>query len=562
MRFKVPFLVVLLISFFSCEKAEEKITEKPIVKDPVEETLEVDEKNPELTVSGFADIIETTTLISISIVDESAVETKVMRNGEEIATSSEKQFDVSINPYGIPVGATDFMVVSTDAMGNEVSETYSLEIKHLLMTYGKNDPGQTTFRNWLFFNSLDGSELAVLELIPGDTKIYTDELILDDTILYTFASYNESSFKTLILKTFKIELGKTKPRPIGNPTTPIINTVEVKLNNVPYYSYGPDYYASGYKYYVSSYSGNEQQTTFTIKHDAKPICIRPNRWSGSAPIFDGKKESYKHFFITPEAGNTTIEIDAEQLVPAENSIKLNIPQQDPGTLSVRRNGYMSLEELKEDRRINIYQKFSGNETVLADYIDLPLFSMFSHYYNELSYARNGIYYYVNGTDEDLDVNMPNWTASLQISNNSFELNAANLDADYYEVELMKQENRNQVTWRFNAFNEDDTARILPFLKIPEIITNDLEDVFFHSNNDLEVRSISVVDYANYNSYKEVVNWLVFGENPPNYSNNKKRSLFIPNSNYSGKSLKLVRPSNLIELHRNGPVENVAIKDSW
>lgn len=57
---------------------------------------------PKLTVNGFVDILETTTEVSIGIVDDSAVETKVLHDGEEIVVSSEKQFNLTINPYGIP----------------------------------------------------------------------------------------------------------------------------------------------------------------------------------------------------------------------------------------------------------------------------------------------------------------------------------------------------------------------------------------------------------------------------------------------------------------------------
>ena len=567
MRIKAPLLILLIILFFSCDKKEDKITEKPIPEVPVV----VDEKKPELTVSGFTEIIETNTDVSISIVDESTVETKVMHDGEEIASSTEKQFEISINPYSIPVGSTDFIVVSTDAKGNEVSETFSAEIKHLLFTYGHSEQAdQNESKRWLFFNSLDGKELAVVEPTVGDTKIYTDEIVLEDNILYSFVNYNvwmwstDSSNKNLHVSTYKIPLGGVRPQITYDEYVAPENTLEVKLNGIPFVNGNSDYNAYGYKYYTSSFNGDEQETVLTITHDAsRPICIRTNRWGGSTPKFDGKKENYKHVFITPETGNTSVEIESNQLIQAENNTKLDIPEQDPGTLFFARDAYESSNDFILNRYTGIYDKDSSNETEMADYIDLPVFPMFGYYHNNLSYGRDGVYYNASGPDEDFDVNMPNWVVSAQMTDSSIDLTANNPEVDYYSIQLNKNEyegnNAKSVYWYFNAFGEDGSPKILPRLEIPETIKEEIGETYFQTTDDLEITYMTAIDYAKYSSYNEVIGWFVFNRNRPVGGENKQRQLSFPISTSSGKSSKAGRPIDLDALHRYGLDEKGQVK---
>jgi len=561
MRTRITLFTILLVSFFSCTEAEE-----PIIEDPIAE----DDKNPELTVNGFTEIIETYVDVSINIVDDSTVETKVMHEGEEIATSSEKQFDLSLSPYAIPVGSTDFIVTSTDAKGNETSETYSVEIKHLLMNYeygaqeSENGP-----QRWLFFNNLDGEELASIAPEVGDTKIYTDEIILENKIFYTQANYNvatypNGSFKNLHLITYKVPLATTKPMGFYNNFVELENTVEVTLNDVPFVNGSPDYIALGRGYNTIDYSGDNLHTKLIIKHDASgPIYIRTNRFGGSTPKFDGKKENFSYLVFTPETGDTNILFEADQLKPAENTVKLDMPVHDPGSLFFARKGFKNAEDLAEFKSFGIYDKDSANETQMADYLDLPVLPMLDLYENYLSYAKNGHYYNITSIDSNLDVNMPNWAASVLIDDTNIEVTADNQEVDYYSARLNKNEYENNdgkgMHWILNVFEEDGNAKSIPRLALPTIISEAIEEPFFQTASDMVLQQLSAFDYAKFDSYDQIVDWHVFNKNKPAGNEYKYRQLSFPVSENSGKSDVANRPWGLDALHRYGLDEKGQIK---
>lgn len=200
---------------------------------------------------------------------------------------------------------------------------------------------------------------------------------------------------------------------------------------------------------------------------------------------------------------------------------------------------------------------------MADYLDLPLFSMFSYYNNYLAYGKNGLYYSTSGPDEDFDVNMPNWEASAQVTDTTVALVGNNSDVDYYSIRLHKQvfeDNINQwMNWNFSVFGEDGSAKILPRLELPAMITEAIGETFFQTTNDLELNSVSAVDYGKYNSYDETIGWFAFNENAPDGSDNKQRQLGFPISNSSGKSNAANRPLDLDALHRYGFDKNGQVK---
>ena len=567
MRIKTPLLALLFILSFSCNKSEENITEDPQAEEPVVE----DEKKPELTVSGFSDIIETTTVISVSVVDDSTVETKIVHDGEALATSTEKQFHLPINPYGIPVGPTDFTVISKDAKGNEVSETHTVEIKHLLMTYGySSQENDSPNERWLFFNDLNGKELAVIDPIVGNLKIYTDEIILEDKILFSTANLitwtpsSPTSDKTLSLITYKIPLAGTRPEGGYNTYIEPENTAEVTLNGIPLVNGSPDYYAFGRNYNTSAYNGDDLKTTLTIKHDAtQPICIRTNRWGGSKPKFDGKKENYRYYLLTPETGNTNLVVEADQLIPAENNLKVDIPEHDPGTLFCNRDGFENAENLAAYIGSSVYDKDSANETEIVDYLDLPIFPDFIYYDTIIEYAKNGSSYSTRGSDANLDVTMPNWITSSQTTDTQIEVVADNQEVDYYSIRFGKSENSasgsRRVQWSFNVFGEDGSPKTSPRLKIPELITETIGEPYFQTTDDLETNGLIAVDYAKYDSYDEIVEWFAFGKNSPIGGENKYRQISYSSSSYSGKSDIANRPWYLDAPHGHRIDENGQVR---
>ena len=123
--------------------------------DPVlPEEQENDDISPEINASGIGEIIEVMTDITIAIIDQSAVETEILLDGEEIFSSTLKEFTYNFNPYIIPVGPHTIVVRSTDNSGNENSRTFEVDIKHLLMSYeyGAQENDRNPFK-WIFHGS-------------------------------------------------------------------------------------------------------------------------------------------------------------------------------------------------------------------------------------------------------------------------------------------------------------------------------------------------------------------------------------------------------------------------
>lgn len=542
MRIRIPLLLILFISLFSCKKSEDPIVPKPIVEEPVAE----DVKNPELTVNGFTDVIETTTKVSISIVDESTVETKVIHDKEEIATSTEKQFDVSINPYGIPVGPTDFVVVSKDVNGNETSETFSVEIKHLLLTYEHG--AHEVIENetiWLFFNRTDGSELAVVEAVVGLQKVYTDQIVSEDKVLYSSARrtiHNEVGIKRLFIQTYEVPLAETRsPRPWNEYVEPD-NTVDVQLNGVPINNGLPRYFAMGPDYVTINYDGDASATNLAILHRAnRPIYIRTNEW-GSDPAFDGKKENYFYTKITPQEGTTTMSLELDALIHAENNNKLEIPAHDAGSFRFDRRGSENDQDHMNYKNHQIYNvdESTGNT---FDYIDLPIVSGLGLYTNYVQYSRDEVSFYSRGSDTSLDIEMPNWTADLQVNDSVIELTANNQDANYYTVNLLKTEvapdysTNYRLSWSYGVNTEDNGVKIIPFLALPEAISDDMPGSFYQTTDDMEWTNVSARTYEKYNSYEEVVGAFAFNQDGMTGLDNVFLQVTFFNPDYSGKSAK-------------------------
>jgi len=555
MRYKITLLTLLLVSFFSCKKSEDPIVPKPIVEEPV-----ADDKNPELTVSGFADIIETTTEVSIGIVDDSTVETKVMHNGVEIAVSTEKQFNVSINPYGVPVGPTDFIVTSKDAKGNETSETFSVEIKHLLMTYEfgahEIDENQTW---WLFFNNANGKQLAVIEGTIGIHKMYTDEIILEDRVFFSKVrnpSFGDTTFKNLYISTYEVPLAVERMPQVYYQPVESEHIVNAQLNDVPY-EFNTPYIAIGPNYFSTSSNGDTSHTNMVIEHDAsRPVYIRTKSW-GSNPPFDGKKENYFYTKITPLVGNTTMELELEAFINAENNKKLEIPVHDAGSLNIFRRGYENNQDHANNKAHQFYDTSESSDTTF-DYVDLPILSGLETYETSISYNRNGTSFFSLGDDTDLETEMPNWTADLEVNDTIVELTANNQEVNYYGINFFKKEetsnnSRFLMSWHYGVISDDSGKKQFPILSLPETISEAMAEPFYQTIDDLSWNSFSAVDYDKYDSYDEVVGGIVFNKNIMTALDNKSRHLSFGNPDLSGKSAKEFSDKINMEQQKN-PME--------
>ena len=533
MKIRLLFIYLLLLTSVSCNNSEDIIKDDPVIDDPI-----VDDKNPELTITGFSEIIETDTKISITIVDDSAVETKLLLNNEELATSTAKQFDLDINPYGLPIGQTNFIIVSKDAMGNEKSETFSVEIKHLLIEYEYSLQELGDKKHWLFFNNLDGTEIKSILIKTGAQKVYTDKIILEDKIYTSKAAYRSMAprdIKYLEISTFKTNLGGKRIASIESTPQEYKHSLKLKINDVPYKS-SPSYFVGGHGYVANSYSGNESYTNITIKHNAdRPIYVR-NSFLDLEPNLIGKKENYHYLSISPDVGNTSMEVELDQFLPAEENIRIDFPQHDPGSIFFHRNGFKNEENYMKFEGHNIYDV---NEPVEAslDFIDMPIISGLNLYQTSFGYKKNDITYTSLAKDGLLNIEMPNWTADVYGSNSTIQLNANNSDVDYYILSLSRildVVNGNEYSskaffWNYNIPEvEDNKTTIVPRLSLPNLINESIDIPFFNSTSELKMtEGVTAIDYTKFNSYDETLEWIFFNINILNINDKDYRLITFP-----------------------------------
>ncbi|MBQ4915383.1 hypothetical protein J8L85_13095 [Maribacter sp. MMG018] len=537
-----PFLF-LLITIGSCSKNDDSNNENQHEDD----TIVVDEAAPAIKANGFLDVIETFTEVSVEIEDESSVSTKILHNGIELVTSAEKQFNVTINPYEIEIGATEFVITSVDEFGNETSRTFSVEIKHLLSIYDVTE-GRKVFNNskWVFVNSGDGQQLAVKQLVLGVNKIYTDEIVEEEEAMFTEVIYEDGSSssdfdnKQMTLHTTRMPLGILKPGFNTSNITEPGYEIEVKLNGVPFENSSSGYDAKGYNYGITEVSGDDQQTTLSIKHESdSPILIRTNALASRNPFFDGKKENYKYTVISPKANETELQIEANELVRAEDNIQLTLPETDQGDISFYRKGYIKTQDFENNEYFDVYNVSNFDKTKQLDYIDLPVLPMFEYYVNEINYRKNGLVYYSKGSDDNLDINMPNWQASVNETDLGYEIIANNPEVDLYALYLEKIESEgnkfNVKSWYIETFEEGEDYMSFPKLEIPEEIKEQMTDNFFKTFSNFELTAISATDYEAYDSYFEIINKNVSFDYFPYTDVEKYRMLLFPLVSQEGKS---------------------------
>lgn len=558
MSIKVPLVIFILLAFFSCDKKEDKIIVDPIA----EETIVEDETKPVLTIVGFTDIIEISTSISVSIVDESSVETKVVVNDQELIVSTEKQLEISVNPFVLPVGQTDFLVVSTDAKGNETSEIFSVEVKHLLMTYSYNEAEDDgAYKSWVLFNDLEGAELAAVEVVSGEQKIYTNELVQTDKVLFSLIKKKinpSADYKDILVNTYELPLSGKRSASSTESQLPFYdataseNVLELTLNGVAFTNNTSQYNGYGSNYAVMSAEGDEQFTKLNIGHEGlSSVFIRPNSYANS-PSFDGKKENYSYIMHNLEPGDTNVSFEQNQLQLAVNTVKLDLPEFDENSFSFKRDGLNTNGGVISFQNIYEVNTFFG--APVNSYIDLPVISGFNSYLNRMFYEFNG-FFYITQSPNELDVNLPNWNIDIESAPEELTVTTNNPEVDYYSAWLSKEifngDASKLINWYYNFSDTGAEVNTIKRLQLPQLVLDELQDAYFENLDDLALQSaLDALDYAIYDSYDQVVDWLVF--NTPNEEDVRKyRILSIPTSSTSGKNTNLTSRWNLDNLQRYG-----------
>jgi hypothetical protein len=500
---------------------------------------------PELSVFGTSSIIETYTELSIKISHIQEVNTSISIDDEIIYTTILNEFNFEFNPYLFSVGNHELKIVTEDKDGNINEVSFDIEIKHLLMIYeyGEKENSQNPFK-WIFFNDLEGKLLAEFKSTLGLNKIYTDELITSDNILYSAATYIHDiggDSKTLNVTTTRISIGKERS-PIFKTDFPIYeNELKINVNLIEPKSEYTLFWGSGTQYRVVTTGGGGYLESVTIHFDnTNDIYVRYDGISGQR-ILNGEPEFYKYLRFNPIPGYTEIEINEQDFIEPENTISLDLPEHVPGTMNLRRYGFLNVLDIESNNNHLIYEAVE-DENFFVNSLSLPVLFGLNEYRNILSYRKDSNYFTVSGFDNDLNVDMPIWSIDLSFINNLITITASNEDVDLYSLNFKKSINSNStnyrnLNWYYRVFSDDYSGFSFPKLVIPAMITNAIDDEYFESTSDIELSGIYALDYDVFSSYEDYINYSSLIQTNYNVKELGYKQISFPIDNYSGKVSK-------------------------
>lgn len=531
MKTKSLWLLFLIAFFIACdsENGQTDLPDDEVVQEPNEDededdvVEETDDTPPILSISDLGESIETYVDVVATISDESSVETKIVVNDEEIFTTSELQFNYQLNPYVIPVGIAQIQVISEDELGNVTTKDFQVEIKHFLMEYNMGaDEEERYAANWVFFNDGEGNLLKSQKVVAGSTKIFTDEIVPDNFVLYTIAKYeilgSEGQNRALRNTTYRFNLGETRNAFEYYPTYKLENYVDVEINleedNVEGYQL---YGGSGSEYDMYLTGGGSFLERVGFKYDSPDyIYLRTDILGGQPALFDGKKENYRYYRFAPELSMPVITIDESDLMPANEYIVLQVPDHMPGSFVFNRYGFENETDLASNTNHEIFVVHEPNDTY-RDYVDLPVVEGLGLYSNTINYFMDGkgLYAYLFGNN--LDISMPNWELNFGIENNKIFIEENN-DLDYYMVQFRNNDTSdfNKLrywTWNYRAFGTGDNNIPMPVLEMPEDLVSEINDAHYVNNANLTLERTYAVEFDNLESYNESVEWLGLNKIP-------------------------------------------------
>lgn len=538
----VLFSIVVFI-FLGCSSNSEHDGE--VLQEPNDGGVQAnDETAPTLAITGLNEPIETYREIEVMISDESSVETSILINDMEIFTTSELQFNYELNPYVIPVGIAQVKVVSEDEFENSTEEEFQVEIKHFLMEFnlGVEEQGRHTFI-WTFFNDSEGNLLKSQKAELGSTKIYTDEIVPDDYILYTIAKYeilgNEGQNRSLLNTTYRFNLGETRNELEYYPSYNLVNYVDVDINleedNVEGFQL---YGGSGSEYDVYKMGGGSFLERVGFKYDSPDyIYLRTDILGGQSGLFDGKKENYRYYRFVPEFSMPVITIDEGDLIPADETVELQVPDHMPGSFVFHRYGFENETDLASNTNHAIYEVQEPSDTY-RDYVDLPILGGLESYSNTIQYATDGKGYYAYLFGNNVDISTPNWELNFGIENNKIFIEENN-DLDYYMVQFRNNDtadynNLRYWTWNYRTFGTGDNNIPMPVLEMPEDLVSEINDPHYANNDNLELERTYAVEFDNLESYNESVEWLGLNKIPLSTEQKGYKEMIFNKTSTSGK----------------------------
>lgn len=485
-----------------------------------DEIISVDEDAPVVSINGLNSEIEVETNISFSITDESTTTTRIFLNEQEIFSSSEREFEFTFNPYPYEVGSSIIRITSTDSEGNGFEEEFPVEIKHLLMEFEFGaDEMASKDATWVFFNDADGALLEFYKPTVGSNKFYTDLIIEEDFVYYTFSQFDTDGgdiIHNLVNGSYKVGLGKVRKMNENSTVSGGNFELGVEIRNSESINGIPKFSAVGTNYRGFGQRGsNAPQTEFLNISFSFPETIfiySPD--AQNEPLF-----SYLYTTIDAEESDNIVlfENDFKRM---SDSILQDIPAfDDNGIFRIKRFGYESDTDLALDTRHEIYN-ISLSNTFIPDsrILSLPILEALQFYSNEVDYRINGKTVFSEQFGNTLDFNPPNWTVTdFGSAEGTYYIDSGeSTGVDYYLIRNFKRsgpistsEVSKRFIWVYRTFENVNGRSITPILEFPIEITEELNDSFY-TQEDLEIQLVTAVDFINIREFSEVADYFALG----------------------------------------------------
>lgn len=505
MKIKFFPLFLCLFLLFGCGGDSEEPMEGPD-----DDSQIIDEIPPMISRSNLSDIIEVVTDLEISIDDMSLVETKIQINGQEVHSTSERQFVYMINPYPLAVGNAEIRIISEDEFGNISEDVFDMEIKHLLMDFNLGEEEETEFNsNWVFYNDGEGDVITWAKVQPGSNKIYTDAPIEGDQVYYSFATYylTPTIQQALEVETYTVGLGETRQPPPSFASVDRDESVEVSINRIDakagnecyrYFALGENYLTSLGPCYPAL--TNLENLKIAFNYPTK-IYLIPG---ANFEYFDGKKENFRYAVLEPTQDNPEIVLNETEFRTMDDYFVVDMPPFNATQLNFFRHGFENEADLLNDVNHYIYRVRSASTGGL-DYLDIPILEGFEFYRNNIYYTLDEKRVQITQYGNDVDLSMPTWEiTNAGISDDTYFIEGLG-EVDYFSYGLYKFERTTisrHVAWTLHTFDSGEN-RTIPVLEFPTIITDEIGDSYFNGL-DLPLSSLFGTDFENIHSFSEAM----------------------------------------------------------
>ncbi|MGW9686848.1 hypothetical protein [Flagellimonas sp. 2504JD1-5] len=328
---------------------------------PIKE--QIDTIPPSVSVSGIEESIQLSTTLNISAIDNSGnVTTTILINGEEVFSSTNKQFTFELDPFDHPNGANSITFRSVDPDNNVFEKTYNVNIQKLLYEhFSVESPDNVDL--YVAINLLETGELIAYKKLSAseNTKFYAsddfekqDLVITEYGIRKDFNFYTANSYANIAPGTIRLSPSEVVSA-LGLERNPTNKTEAFNLSviNSPSFSF----FTFGF-FYTYEGSNNPVFAINYIKDDTPDIFLFHHTRDNANLLTD-----YRYLY-TEDFTDRTIDFDALSSLSQEDVKSVVLPN-SVESYSFNLFGYDSEKAYLEDYLRWLYSY--GDETSSAGF---------------------------------------------------------------------------------------------------------------------------------------------------------------------------------------------------